>query len=300
MKISYQGEEKQRLDKFLHEQNPDHSRNQIQKYILDDQVTVNGQKTSVHFWLKKNDQVAYDFTKQQTDDKIIAKPKIKKETADYIIIEKPSGLLVHPTDKGEQNTLIQWLLAEYPQVKNISDDPQRPGLVQRLDRDVSGLMVIPLTKNFYENIKSQFMNRTVTKEYLCLVHGQVLNNQGEIKTSLARDKRSGLIKAHSDGQGIEAHTIYEIAEKYTNYTLLKVQIKTGRTHQIRTHLYSIGHSVVGDKLYQTKDIRKKKKQVDIRIFLHAHLLKFLGPDEKTVKCTSPLPKELKNFLKDLK
>lgn len=300
MKTTYKGKQKQRLDIFLSEHCPDISRSQIKKFILDGQVKVNNQVPSVHFWLKENDVIDYDLKSHRIDDTVLIEPKVKKETTDYIVIEKPSGLLVHPTDKGKKNTLITWLLKKYPQVKKIDNDTLRPGLVQRLDRDVSGLMVIPLNKKFFEELKKQFVERQVLKEYLCLVNGRVLNDTGEINSNLARDRQTGLTKIQTPGEGLEAHTIYEVVTRYTNCTLLKVQIKTGRTHQIRAHLFSIGHSVVGDKLYQTKDVRKKKKQAEIRIFLHAHLLKFLGPDKKSVRTSSPLPQELKNYLKDLK
>ncbi|MDQ5970559.1 MAG: rRNA synthase [Patescibacteria group bacterium] len=300
MKTTYQGEYKQRLDIFLSEQNPDVSRSQIKKIIINGQVSVNDQVPTVHFWLKKNDVIVYDLKNQRLEDTVLTAPKIKKETADYVVIEKPSGLLVHPTDKGEKNTLVTWLVKNYPQIKKIDKDTTRTGLVQRLDKDVSGLMVIPLSKKFFDDLKQQFVNRQVFKEYLCLVNGQVLNDTGEIKSNLARDKKTGLTKIQLPGEGAEAHTLYEVVTRYINCTLLKVQIKTGRTHQIRAHLFSIGHSVVGDKLYQTKDVRKKKKQAEIRIFLHSHLLKFLGPDQKIVKTTSALPKELKDYLKTLK
>jgi len=300
MKTTYQANHKERLDIFLSQHCPDISRSQIKKFILDGQVRVNDQLPSVHFWLRHNDVITYDLKDQRSDDTVLIEPKIKKATRDYIVIEKPSGLLVHPTDKGEKNTLVTWLLKKYPQIKKVGDDPLRPGLVQRLDKEVSGLMVIALTKSFFENLKKQFTEREVLKEYLCLVNGRVLNDTGEIKSNLARDKKTGLTKIQLPGEGLEAHTMYEVVTRYINCTLLKVRIKTGRTHQIRAHFFSIGHSVVGDKLYQTKDIRKRKKQDDIRIFLHAHLLKFMGPDAKSVKTSSPLPKELKDYLKDLK
>jgi 23S rRNA pseudouridine1911/1915/1917 synthase len=300
MKTIYQEEYKQRLDIFLSEQNPEISRSQIKKIIINGQVRVNDQIPTVHFWLRKNDLVVYDLKNQRLEDTILIEPKIKKETADYVVIEKPSGLLVHPTDKGEKNTLVAWLIKNYPQIKKIDKDKTRTGLVQRLDKDVSGLMVIPLSKTFFDDLKKQFVERQVFKEYLCLVNGQMLNDTGEINSNLARDKKTGLAKIQLAGEGAEAHTSYEVVTKYINCTLLKVRIKTGRTHQIRAHFFSIGHSVVGDKLYQTKDIRKKKKHTDIRIFLHSHLLKFYGPDKKIVSTSSPLPKELKDYLKDLK
>lgn len=299
MKIQYQEDHKERLDKYL-QAKLDISRSQIKKIILSGEIRVNDQIPTVHFWLKKNDSITYEENKKDEADLVIIAPKIKKETADYIVIEKPDGLLVHPTDKGEKNTLVAWLLKTYPQVKKIDKDTTRTGLVQRLDKDVSGLMVIPLTKDFFSELKRQFVNREVFKEYLCLVHGRVLNDSGEIHSNLARDKKTGLSKIQLPGEGAEAHTIYEVVTRYTNCTLLKVRIKTGRTHQIRAHLFSIGHSIVGDKLYKTRDVRKKKKQAEIRIFLHSHLLKFLGPDKKIVKTTSVLPKELKDYLKTLK
>ena len=299
MKIQYQEDHKERLDKYL-QSRLDISRSQIKKIILSGQIRVNDQIPTVHFWLKKNDSIIYEENKKDETDFVIVAPKIKKETADYIVIEKPNGLLVHPTDKGEKNTLVAWLLKTYPQVKKIDKDTTRTGLVQRLDKDVSGLMVIPLTKDFFSELKRQFVNREVFKEYLCLVHGRVLNDSGEIHSNLARDKKTGLSKIQLPGEGAEAHTIYEVITRYTNCTLLKVRIKTGRTHQIRAHLFSIGHSIIGDKLYKTRDVRKKKKQAEIRIFLHSHLLKFLGPDKKIVKTTSVLPKELKDYLKTLK
>jgi 23S rRNA pseudouridine1911/1915/1917 synthase len=299
MKIQYQEDHKERLDKYL-QSRLDISRSQIKKIILSGQIRVNDQIPTVHFWLKKNDSIIYEENKKDETDFVIVAPKIKKETADYIVIEKPNGLLVHPTDKGEKNTLVAWLLKTYPQVKKIDKDTTRTGLVQRLDKDVSGLMVIPLTKDFFSELKRQFVNREVFKEYLCLVHGRVLNDSGEIHSNLARDKKTGLSKIQLPGEGAEAHTIYEVITRYTNCTLLKVRIKTGRTHQIRAHLFSIGHSIIGDKLYKTRDVRKKKKQAEIRIFLHSHLLKFLGPDKKIVKTTSVLPKELKDYLKSLK
>ncbi len=299
MKIQYKQEHKERLDKYL-QSKLGISRSQIKKIILGGQVRVNDQIPSVHFWLKKNDHITYDEVGQENEDLHIIPPKIKKETADYVVLEKPHGLLVHPTDKGEKNTLVAWLLKTYPQIKKIDKDTTRTGLVQRLDKDVSGLMVVPLTKDFFNELKKQFVNREVFKEYLCLVHGRVLNDNGEIHSNLARDKKTGLSKIQLPGEGAEAHTIYELVTRYTNCTLLKVRIKTGRTHQIRAHLFSIGHSIVGDKLYKTRDVRKKKKQADIRIFLHSHLLKFIGPDKKIVKTSSPLPKELKDYLKNLK
>ncbi|MFA5126772.1 MAG: RluA family pseudouridine synthase [Patescibacteria group bacterium] len=306
MQFIYQGKDKARLDKFLHEQNPSLSRSQIQKMIVNNQVTVNQHEAPVHFWLKSGDVIIFEPDKktatQVTPVKFTKKPtpKIVKKTTDYVVLNKPSGLLVHPTEKQEPDTLTAWLLKKFPQVKNVGDDTTRPGIVHRLDREVSGLMVVALNQDFFQTLKKQFQERTIIKEYIALVHGRLLNDNGEIITPLERDHKTGLMKVHTESPGLPAHTIYEVVRRYTNYTLLKIQIKTGRMHQIRAHLYSIGHSVVGDKLYQTRDVRKKKKNIDLRIFLHANLLKFQDTKNHWHKYSSRLPLEMENFLKELK
>lgn len=307
MKFTYKNEngDKERLDKFLQTKLPDVTRSQIKKIILQEKVLVNGQLPTVHRWLKNGDIVVYEKNKKNiSDDDFPIKniePSIIAQTDEYLILEKPHGLLVHPTDKGETNTLADWLVKNFPETKKIGDDPQRPGIVHRLDKEVSGLIVIPLTQDSFDNIKKQFQKRTLKKEYTALVHGQLINRQGEIITPLERDKKTGLMKVQTTkDSGKNAHTTYEVVKKYINATLVKVKIKTGRMHQIRAHFYSIGHSIVGDRLYQTKDLRKKKKVLAQRIFLHSHLLKFQNLDGEWRKYSSPLPKELQDYLKKIK
>lgn len=300
MKITYQNENKERLDKYLLD-HLDISRSQIKKVILTGQVTVNDQEASVHHWLKTGDKIDYNPQEQKKDTTFIAIPKIIDKNEEFLVLEKPHGLLVHATDKGEINTLADWVMKEFPESIKIGDDPNRPAIVHRLDKEVSGLMVIPLTQDSFDNIKKQFQDRTIKKEYTALVHGQLINDQGEINTPLERDKKTGLMKVQSGKfSGQAALTNYQVIKKYINYTLAKVQIKTGRMHQIRAHFYSIGHSIVGDKLYQTKDLRKKKKTLEQRIFLHAHYLKFKDLEGNWHEYNSPLPGILQDFLKKLK
>ncbi len=305
MKFTYQQTSKERLDKYL-QTKLNISRSQIKKIILDGQVKVNQEIPSVHRWLKVDDLIEYKAKEIDLNHPIakknnkIIKPRIIKQTEDYLIINKPHGLLVHPTDKKETNTLANWLLEKFPDLIHVGDDPRRPGIVHRLDREVSGLMIIALNQKFFEIIKKQFQERTIIKEYTALAHGNIINNEGEVITPLERDNESGLMKALPAGEGLNAHTTYEVIKRYPNYTLIKVQIKTGRMHQIRAHLYSIGHSIVGDKLYQTKDLRKKKKIVDLRIFLHASSLKFQDAQGQWQSYQSKLPIELEKFLAELK
>lgn len=305
MKIQYKADNKERLDKFLTENLANLTRSQIKKQILSGEVFVNKELASVHRWLKKDDWIEIKADVNKTAKKIIPhslQPKIIEQTSDYLVIEKPAGLLVHPTAKRETDTLAAWLQDNFPQIKKIGDDPIRPGIVHRLDRDVSGLMVVALTNDSFDSLKKQFQKRTTKKEYLALVHGSMQEIDGEINTPLERNKDTGLIRAQRVlSSGKSAITLYQVVEKFINYTLIKVQIKTGRMHQIRAHLFSIGHSIVGDKLYQTKDLRKKNKTIDdARIFLHAHFLSFQDLNNIWQKYQSPLPKELKDFLTTIK
>jgi 23S rRNA pseudouridine1911/1915/1917 synthase len=305
MEIKYQNDEKARLDKFLTENLPDQTRSQIKKLILSGKVTVNDQDCSVHRWLKNNDlikieEISSPLPKKEIPQKL--QPKIIEHTEDYLIIEKPARLLVHPTEKIETDTLADWLRDNFPGIEKVGDEPMRPGIVHRLDKDVSGLMVIALNNPSFDHLKKQFQERTVKKEYLALVHGTMKEDNGEIDTPLERNRETGLIKAQRAlNSGKTAITIYEVEKRFINYTLIKVQIKTGRTHQIRAHLYSIGHSIVGDTLYRTKNIRKKKKIIDdLRIFLHAHYLAFKNRSGELQEFKSVLPENLQEFLTKIK
>ena len=301
MKFVYKGEEKERLDKFLTTQLLEISRSQIKKLIINKQVLVNNKEKTVHHWLKKNDEVIYNNIKEKKVEKINLNIKIIFENDNYLIINKPSGILVHPTNKKETNTIANWALEKHPNLKKVGDSSIRPGIVHRLDKEVSGLMIIALNQKYFNLLKEQFQKRNIKKEYTALIYGKLINNSGEIKTPLERDKKTGLMKAQTvQKTGKEAYTIYEVIKKFINYTLVKVEIKTGRMHQIRAHFYSIGHAVVGDKLYKTKDIRKKKKILSNRIFLHADFLSFLDHENKKLEYKLPLPKELEEILKNIK
>ncbi len=300
MEFTYSGTGKERLDKYLQSQ-LDISRSQIKKAILSGQIVVNSKTSSVHHWLKAGDKILYQPKKEIKDGKFIAEPKIIDQNSEFVVIDKPHDMLSHPTDKGEINTLSDWVIKEFTQAKKVGDDPGRPAIVHRLDKEVSGLMVVPLTQDSYDSLKEQFQKRTVKKEYLALVHGRLKNDQGEISQPLERDKKTGLMKVQSGRlAGRPALTTYQVVKRFINYTLVKVQIKTGRMHQIRAHFYSIGHSIVGDRLYQTKDIRKKKKVLDKRIFLHADFLKFRDLAGEWCSYRLPLPHILEEFLNKLK
>lgn len=213
------------------------------------------------------------------------------ENNDILVVDKPAGLLVHPVNPEQKDTLVDKLVSRYPEIKKVGDDPQRPGIVHRLDKDTSGLMVIAKNEATFNYLKKQFQDRKVIKKYLALVHGQVKDEKGTITKAInfsKKDyrKRSALL----DDKAKPAWTEYNVLKRFADYTLLEVQIKTGRTHQIRVHLSSIGHPVAGDKQY------KFKRQPQIpglkRQFLHAFYLKFKLADGKLKAFRSDLPKEL--------
>ncbi len=277
-------------------------------------------------------------TKRLEDYKII-EPVIIAGTPDYLVVNKPSGLLVHPTQAKEKNTLVAWLIKKYPKIKKVGDDPTvRPGIVHRLDKEASGLMVIAKTQQMFEHLKNQFKNRTVEKEYYALAHGKVAKDWDEINFPIARgenfdrmaarplrshtvilseakdplilkerDSSVAVTLSQNDNDGDEglspakdARTEFLVEKRFANCTLLRVILHTGRMHQIRVHMLAYNHPLVGDPLYFQK---KRKKNLDEkcgRLFLHSTKLAFtdLGGEKHTY--TSPLPPELERFVTLLK
>lgn len=303
MHIIYTETAKKRLDSYLAETLETTTRSQIQKAIKSGQVLLNGEKSTVHHWLKSGDTIDYVAeTREETVNRSIV-PTINYQDEHYVVLDKPSGLLVHPTDRNEQHTLVSWLLENFPQVSKFGDQ-RRPGLVHRLDRDVSGLIVVALDQEAYDDLKQQFQDRTIDKHYTGLVYGVIAKEEGQIVTPLERDKKTGKTKAQSDLRhqelSREAITHYEVLQRYQQFTLLNIKLVTGRTHQIRAHLHSIGHSLVGDVLYSTRDLKHKKLPDLRRPFLHASDLSFQSLNGEMIDCHSPLPSQLATLLTTLK
>ena len=245
--------------------------------------------------------------------------EIIAETTDYLVINKPAGLAVHGGGNLQEPTLVNWLLSHYPKIKDVGDDPARPGLVHRLDKDVSGLMVIAKNNKSFENLKNQFKDRTINKEYLALVYGKVSAEEGvidfPIKRSQAGHKMAALpLNAEKllsrrspqerDQGNIagwfkarDALTEYQVLQRFVNYTFLRVKIKTGRTHQIRVHFFALSHPLVGDNLYCTSKTKLKNKKLNLgRVFLVANHLTFLDLNGEAQDFQINLPPELKAVL----
>lgn len=293
-------EQKKRLDLFLKEQLQDFSRTKIQKAIKNKAVLVNGEvNTTVHHFLDVGDQVEINIEEIQVKKKVddgSVDFKVMYEDDDILVIEKPAGVIVHQFGDQAEYSLADEIVKRYPDVANVGDDPIRPGIVHRIDKNVSGLMVIARTQQAFENLKDQFKNRNVDKEYIVLVEGKVENHNGTIDFRIGRSgnakNRMAAFPANSE-QGKDALSHYELIGIYKNKSLLRIKIETGRTHQIRVHMQAFGHLVVGDNVYSKKGTKHDLS----RIFLHSALLAFDHPNTgKRVSVESSLPRELKDYL----
>lgn len=217
------------------------------------------------------------------------------EDDQVVVVDKPAGLVVHPGAGNLSGTMVHGLVARYPEIATVGE-PTRPGLVHRLDKGTSGLMVVARTSAAYESLASQARARTMTRRYLALVWGSVEADRGLIDAPIGRSDRTPLRQAVSAG-GREARTTYEVRGRWTgpDRTLVECFLETGRTHQIRVHLAAIGHTVVGDPGYQ--GARQGFGEGLGRPFLHAWRLAFVHPsDGHEARFASELPPELSNLL----
>jgi len=299
MNITFHKTDKQRLDKFLTEKYPKLSRSHWQKQIKSGQVLVNNKSISPHHFLQKDDIVS--IKKTTTPIKQINQWSLDTITAtqEYLIVNKPAGLTVHRAHStSTEYTLAELLLKKFPDLKNIGEHPLRPGLVHRLDKEVSGVMVIAKNNQMFEHLKKQFQSRQIKKTYLGLVYGQMPDQTGQIDFKISRSSRNGKMVARPKSQtGKEASTAYEVIKANRHYSYLKITPHTGRTHQIRLHLSALNHPLVGEYLYLPKKLLPYKN-ID-RIFLHACSLGFRDLANNWQEFYCPLPLKLKKILNTL-
>jgi 23S rRNA pseudouridine1911/1915/1917 synthase len=284
-----------RLDKYLAMKYPELSRAVIQKLIRQGSILVNGCGTKASQELHAGNTVEITFPPQE-ESTLTAEPiplKIVYEDDDIIVLDKPAGMTVHPAPGHTSHTLVNALLAHYPDLAGF-DDSMRPGIVHRLDKDTSGLMIIAKHSAAQQNLINQFKTRSVSKRYIVLVHGKLEPEKGIIEAPIGRDpyhrKRMAIVET-----GRYARTLYTVKEYLDHYTLLDVSIETGRTHQIRVHLAAIGYPVAGDRVYG-------RKSPDIsRQFVHSYRLRFALPSDGSVQEFScDLPDDLIQVLKSLR
>ncbi len=288
-----------RFDLYLAELLPDKSRSCLQKMIVAGEILLNGRRVSVHNFLRGGETITFETIKKT---KAAPKPKVPTVPVlavekDYLIVLKPAGIAVHPGAGVVPPTLVDSLRRTHPEILKVGE-PDRPGIVHRLDKDVSGLMIVARTKTGLAFFKRAFQNREIKKTYLALAHGILGEESGTINRPIARSARRARMAARSPGQeGKEAITHWQVRQRFQKTTLLEVTIETGRTHQIRAHLFAIGHPLVGDPLY--KNARNKLRPAAPRLFLHAAALTFTDPQGHSQSYNSPLPKELEEYLEAL-
>lgn len=281
-----------RLDTFLHESIPDLSRSRLQKLIKDGIVLLNRNKVTPHHFLKEGDVIVIPVFHsvipapafagvnsagiQIKDDTF--SPNIIAETSEYLILDKPAGMIVHPVTSHQPLTLVDWILTHYPEVKKIGDDPLRPGIVHRLDKDASGVMVVARTQDSFESLIRQFKLRQIKKEYLVLVAGRVTPTEGVIDFPIGRSKKDYTKRAAHTKEGRSAITRYEVLEQFKHAALVHVVPETGRTHQIRVHFFAKGNYIIGDTVYSppfSSPRRRRSRPIQSdRLMLHATLLGF--------------------------
>lgn len=292
-----------RLDAFLASQIEGWSRARLQRVIEAEDVLVNGKPSKPSYKLRQHDELEVELTTPATTSFTPeAIPiEIVYEDDTLVVVNKPAGLVVHPAAGIHSGTLANALAYHFQQLPNASS--VRPGIVHRLDRDTSGLLVVAKTESALENLSDQFRDRSVYKSYVALVHGRVPSDSGRIEEPLARDRSNRTRMAVVRG-GRSALSIYRVNLRFNRFTLLDVELKTGRTHQIRVHLAWLKHPVVGDETYgggRDNTIQNPKLKSQIRSlgrqFLHAEKLAFAHPKTgERVLYQSPLPPELSNLL----
>ena len=225
--------------------------------------------------------------------------RIITETDTFFVIYKPAGLLLHAAPGKNKITLVDLIKKHFPAIESVGDDPVRPGIVHRLDQDVSGLLVIAKTQAMFEHLKSQFKSRQTRKIYQALVFNKIKEPKGEISLPIGRSGR-GVKMSVNYGKDLKpALTRYEVLENYIfkkqTYSLVRIELKTGRTHQIRIHFQSQGHPLVGDTLYKIKRIKQPENFG--RIFLQAVELGFKDLDNKEQNFKIELDQDLQDLLK---
>lgn len=287
----------QRLDKLLAQNIPDLSRSQAKRLIDGGCVQVEGVTLKTRAEIAVGTELIVRMPAAVAiDAPPVAQPiplDILFEDEHLLVINKPAGLVIHPAGGHAQDTLVNALLHHYPALAHL--DEKRPGIVHRLDKDTSGVMVAAKTELALQHLLRQFKNRTVDKIYLALVHGHLQVPEGIIDVPLGRDPKNRQQMA-AIKTGKTARTHYTVIQTFQQFSLLKIKIETGRTHQIRVHLSWLKHPVAGDPVYG----RRKERLSPARQFLHAGQLSIDHPaNGKRLTFDAPLPQELQAFLDTL-
>lgn len=286
----------ERIDKLISTLNEEWSRSQVQQWIKDGQVLVNGQIVKTNYKCSLNDQIEINIPEPE---ELNVLPEdmdldIYYEDQDVIVVNKPKGIVVHPAPGHSTGTLVNGLLAHCKDLSGING-VLRPGIVHRIDKDTSGLLMVAKNDFAHESLVNQLVEKTVTRKYKAIVHGIIPHDYGTIDAPLGRDPKDRQSMAVVDN-GKHAVTHFHVLERFRDFTFIECQLETGRTHQIRVHMKYIGYPLAGDPKYGPK----KTLDIDGQA-LHAGVLGFHHPrTNEYLEFEAPLPPEFEAILERLR
>jgi len=294
VKLTIEGEhDKERIDKIIAGINEEWSRSQVQMWIKDGLVTVNGNPIKANHKCSAGDEVVIELPDPEPLDVEPEKMEldIYYEDADVLVVNKPRGIVVHPAPGHMRGTLVNGLLAHCKDLSGING-VLRPGIVHRIDKDTSGLLMVAKNDFAHESLVNQLVHKTVTRKYKAIVHGVILHEFGTIDAPIGRDKHDRQSMAVTEENSKEAVTHFRVLECFDNFTYIECQLETGRTHQIRVHMKYIGYPLAGDPKYGPK----KTLPIDGQA-LHAGILGFTHPRSgEYLEFEAPLPPEFERLL----
>lgn len=286
--------DRNRLDAVIAEALPDVSRSLSARYIANGYIRVNQIVKKPGYRVKTGDRISGQIPDPDKDPQIVAEPMpldIVYEDDQILVLDKPPGLVSHPAPGNLSGTLVNGLLHHYPKIVDTCEDPFRSGIVHRLDKDTSGLMVVAKTVRSFLFLQKEFKYRRVKKRYLALVQGHLKEDQGRIDLPIGRHPVKRKMMAVQPETGRKATSLWQVKDTFKETSLVEVDLKTGRTHQIRVHFYAIGHPLVGESVYQYRKLRTKKSAVP-RQMLHSGFLSFRHPySGKRVEFNAGLPED---------
>ncbi len=292
------GEDEQRLDKWISTALPDLSRSYIQKCIKEQNVLVNQKPQKASYRLKVDDEIVFDIPKAmelaiEAENLPLA---ILYEDEDILVVDKPKGMVVHPAPGHYSGTLVNAVMYHCKDRLSGINGVLRPGVVHRIDRDTTGSLILCKNDAAHRNIAKQLKEHTITRKYRAVVHGVLEQDTGTVSAPIGRDPKERKRMAVNEKNGKPAVTNYTVLQRFKEYTYVECQLETGRTHQIRVHMASIGHPLLGDAVY----CRRKEPFALEGQTLHAMTIGFLHPvTGRYLELTAPLPAYFEQLLHKL-
>ena len=287
----------ERLDKFLSTTEPEWSRTQVQQWVKDGLIEVNGKQVKANYKVQAGDQIKVEIPDPEALD-VEAESMdldIYYEDEDVLVVNKPRGMVVHPAPGHVSGTLVNGLMAHCNDLSGING-VMRPGIVHRIDKDTSGLLMVAKNDMAHESLVNQLVAKTVTRKYTAVVHGIIQHDTGTIDAPIGRDKKDRQSMTVTKENAKQAVTHFDVMERFQDFTLVECRLETGRTHQIRVHMKYIGYPLAGDPKYGPR------KTVDFNgQLLHAGVLGFDHPRTgEYMEFTAPIPADMQAFIDSLR